>query len=91
MGVRRWCSVFEGCLMSALAAFTILKLASQAQMLRNSQVYPKQKLGYRFVQAQDSSCSESWCSVVDIACMQITTAKGKEDWGLVWKYGFGKR
>lgn len=50
------------CLMSALAAFTILKLTSQVLMLGNSHVYPKQKLGYRFAQAQDRGCSENWCS-----------------------------
>lgn len=62
MGVKLWCFVFEGCLMSALAAFTILQLASQVQMLRDSHVYLKQKLGFRFVQAQDRGCSENWCS-----------------------------
>lgn len=36
MGIRLWCFVFEGCFMSALAAFTILKLASQVRVLRKS-------------------------------------------------------
>lgn len=48
--------------MSALAAFMILKLASQVQMLTNSHISPKQKLGFRFVQAQDRGCSENCCS-----------------------------
>jgi len=58
MGVTLWCFVFKGCLMSVLAVFTILKLASQAQMLRNSHVSPKQELGFRFVHAQDRVCSD---------------------------------
>lgn len=66
------------------ATFTILKLTGQTQM--QSRSWSSDLCRLRVDGAQRTGVP-----VVDLACTQITTRKGEEDWGLLWKYGLGKR